>query len=43
MYKRQDEEIREAKEAFLNYLEGEVDKITVAEVVIDEEMCIRDR
>jgi hypothetical protein len=32
-----DEEIREAKEAFLNYLEGEVDKITVAEVVIDEE------
>jgi hypothetical protein len=32
-----DEEIREAKEAFLNYLEGEVEKITVAEVVIDEE------
>jgi hypothetical protein len=32
-----DEEIREAKEAFLNYLEGEVDKITVAEVVIAEE------
>jgi hypothetical protein len=26
-----------AKAAFLNYLEGEVDKITVAEVVIDEE------
>jgi hypothetical protein len=26
-----------AKAAFLEYLEGEVDKITVAEVVIDEE------